>query len=65
MFEHFLLGAVIATKVFIPDFPRPLKKFQENQKGELERILKKKKYKQLKSEFKNVNEKLSSAKETY
>jgi hypothetical protein len=30
IFEHFLLMMIILTKVFISDFPRPLKKYYEN-----------------------------------
>ncbi|MFO0116973.1 MAG: hypothetical protein ACK521_04955 [bacterium] len=58
-FEHFLLMMIILTKVFIPDFPRALKKFYENQKKELDRLFeeqKKDKFKVLQRENKRLSE---------
>ena len=38
IFEHFLLATIIMTKVLIPDFPRPLQKYYEHTKKELDII---------------------------
>jgi len=58
-FEHFLLMMIIFTKVFIPDFPRALRKFHEHSKKELDRLFeqqKKDKYKVLQRENKRLSE---------
>lgn len=58
IFEHFLLVMVILTKVFIPDFPRALKKYQEHHKQELENYqhhANQKKYANLKQENRRLS----------